>query len=106
MLMGINRVYNRRRRKKGLPYKSISQKVKQSVKASVSYISDFEDSLCGIARRKNCTGVICGHIHQADDRMIGDVHYLNSGDWVESMTALVEDFDGNWSIMEYTKEKN
>lgn len=38
--------------------------------------------------------------------MIGDVHYLNSGDWVESMTALVEDFDGNWSIMEYTKEKN
>lgn len=106
MLMGINRVYNRRRRKKGLPYKSISQKVKQSVKASVSYISDFEDSLCSIARRKNCTGVICGHIHQADDRMIGDVHYLNSGDWVESMTALVEDFDGNWSIMEYTKEKN
>ena len=106
LLMGINRIYNRRRRKKGLPYKSISQQVKQSVKASVSYISDFEDSLCNIARKKNCSGVICGHIHQADDRMIGDIHYLNSGDWVESMTALAEDFDGNWSILSYHKEEN
>ena len=104
LLMGLNRIYSRRR-KKGLPYKSISQQVKQSVKASVSYISDFEDSLCDIARRKNCAGVICGHIHHADDRMIGDIHYLNSGDWVESMTALVEDFDGNWSVVEYQKEK-
>lgn len=79
----------------------IKQKVKQKVKASVSYISDFEQHLAEVARQKGCSGVICGHIHQADKRMIGDILYLNSGDWVESMTALAEDHDGNWQILRH-----
>lgn len=101
LLLWLNRLYNHRRMRRGLPYRSISQRVKQRVKASVSYIGKFEHQLVDMARRKGCSGVICGHIHQADKRMIGDVLYLNSGDWVESMTALAEDYDGNWRILRY-----
>lgn len=101
LLLWINGVYNRHRLKKGLPCYSLSQKIKQKVKASVSYISDFEEHLVEVASEKGCSGVICGHIHMADMRMIGNILYLNSGDWVESMTALVEDEDGNWSIVPY-----
>ena len=104
-LMWFNRIYNRRRLKRGLPYYSVSQKIKQKVKASVSYISDFEKHLVEIAAQKGCNGVICGHIHQADKRMIGNMLYLNSGDWVESLTALAEDYDGNWEILRYDPEK-
>ena len=60
----------------------------------MSYISDFEKHLVEVARQKGCAGIICGHIHQADKRMIDGILYLNSGDWVESMTALAEDYDG------------
>ena len=101
LLMGFNRLYNRRRQRRGLPYYSVSQRIKQKVKASVSYISDFEQHLVGVARQKGCDGVICGHIHQADQRMIGEMLYLNSGDWVESLTALAEDYDGTWRILRY-----
>lgn len=106
LLMAFNRLYNRRRQRRGLPYYSVSQRIKQKVKASVSYISEFERHLVEVARQKGCTGVICGHIHQADMRMIGDVLYLNSGDWVESLTALAEDYDGNWQILRYGSDKN
>ena len=101
LLMGFNRLYNRRRQRRGLPYYSVSQRIKQKVKASVSYISDFEQHLVGVARQKGCDGVICGHIHQADQRMIGETLYLNSGDWVESLTDLAEDYDGTWRILRY-----
>ena len=105
LLMWINRIYNRRRQRRGLSYYSVSQRIKQKVKASVSYISDFEEHLVRTARQKGCQGVICGHIHQADMRTIGEVLYLNSGDWVESLTALAEDYDGKWRILRYD-EKN
>lgn len=101
LLLRFNSIYNKRRRLKGLPYYSLSQKVKQKVKASVSYISDFETKLVEIARQKGCDGVICGHIHQADKRMIDNILYLNSGDWVESLTALTESYDGEWNIVRY-----
>lgn len=94
-----------RRLRRGLPYYSVSQRIKQKVKASVSYISDFEEHLVRVAAQKGCSGVICGHIHQADKRMVGDILYLNSGDWVESLTALAEDYDGNWSILHYDAEE-
>ena len=101
LLMWINRIYNRYRLRRGLPYYSISQKIKQKVKASVSYIGNYERQLVEIARQKGCTGVICGHIHQADMRRIDDILYLNSGDWVESMTALTENYEGQWEIARY-----
>jgi UDP-2,3-diacylglucosamine pyrophosphatase LpxH len=84
-----------------LPYYSISQKIKHQVKSAVNYISSFEQELVDIARHKRCDGVICGHIHQPAIRQAGDVLYLNSGDWVETMSALAEHTDGRWEILYY-----
>ena len=98
MLLWLNKTYNRRRIRKGLPYYSIAGKIKQKVKASVSYISDFERHVVEIARKKGCDGVICGHIHHPEVSDIDGITYLNAGDWIESLSALTEDFDGKWSI--------
>ncbi|MFR9580559.1 MAG: UDP-2,3-diacylglucosamine diphosphatase [Rikenellaceae bacterium] len=98
MLLWFNNIYNLYRAKRGLPYNSISQKIKNKVKASVSYIGDFEKHIVDVAKSRDCRNVICGHIHHPDIKQYGDVRYLNSGDWVESLSALTEDFDGNWAI--------
>lgn len=100
-LLWINKIYNRYREKHGKPYYSLSQRVKQRVKSAVSYISDFEKELVSLARAKKADGIICGHIHQAADTYYDGVHYLNSGDWVESLTALVENEQGEWKVVIY-----
>ena len=82
---------------------TIAREIKLKVKASVSYISDFEKHIVDIAGKKGCQGVICGHIHYPEKKMIGNVLYLNSGDWMESLSALTEDYDGNWNV--YIEEK-
>ena len=56
-----------------------------------------------MALYKGCEGIICGHIHQPAIKHINGIHYLNSGDWVESMTALVEDKKGEWSLVYYSE---
>jgi UDP-2,3-diacylglucosamine pyrophosphatase LpxH len=101
LLLWINKIYNNYRIRRGLPYFSLSQLIKEKVKSAVSYISDYETELVKIARKKGCQGVICGHIHHPAIVQYNDIQYLNSGDWVESLTALVEDFDGNWEIIKY-----
>ena len=93
--------YNRYRRAVGKPYDSLSRRIKQRVKTAVSYISDFEQTLVEFAQSKKCHGVICGHIHHPENRYYGDIHYLNSGDWVETMSALAEDEKGNWHVLYY-----
>lgn len=103
-LLWANKQYNHYRRSKGLPYYSLSQKVKGSIKAAVNFVSDFEEKLCEVAKSQHCDGIICGHIHMPAIKTINDITYMNSGDWVENMTALVEDFDGNWEIIYYTVE--
>jgi UDP-2,3-diacylglucosamine pyrophosphatase LpxH len=100
-LLWLNRHYNHYRTKRGLPYYSLSQVVKAKVKSAVSFISDYEEQLCEVAAANHCDGVICGHIHQAADKTINNIHYLNSGDWVETMSALVETENGEWSIVYY-----
>lgn len=100
-LLWVNHRYNRYRAKRGLPYYSLSQVIKQKVKSAVSYISDFERELVDFARTRKCDGVICGHIHHPANTYYDGIHYLNSGDWVESLSALVEDEDGNWHIVYY-----
>ena len=101
-LLWLNRHYNTYREKRGLPYYSLSQIVKAKVKSAVSFISDYETELVKVAKARKCHGVICGHIHQAAIKNINGIDYLNSGDWVESLTALVENMDGEWSIIQYT----
>lgn len=102
-LLWMNGKYNQWRIRNGKPYYSLSQEIKQKVKTAVSYISDFENVLVDFARTRECEGVICGHIHHPENRMIDGIHYLNSGDWVETMSALTEDQDGNWNVFFYSQ---
>jgi UDP-2,3-diacylglucosamine pyrophosphatase LpxH len=100
-LLKINRIYNRYRAWRGKEYFSLSKAIKAHTKSVVNYISRFEEQVEAFAKRYKCTGFICGHIHTPDDKFIGDIHYLNSGDWVESNTALVEHGDGRFEILTY-----
>jgi UDP-2,3-diacylglucosamine pyrophosphatase LpxH len=102
-LLWLNQRYNNYRRRKGLPYYSLSQVVKSKVKSAVSYIDDFETQLAEIAKIKECDGIICGHIHQPALKEINGVQYMNSGDWVESLSALTEDENGEWSLVYYAE---
>ncbi|GAB4005652.1 UDP-2,3-diacylglucosamine diphosphatase [Spirosoma sp. KCTC 42546] len=103
-LLWVNKFYNNYRNWRGLPYYSLSQLIKSRIKQAVSYISDYEQKLTELARARNCDGVICGHIHQPAIRELDGIIYMNSGDWVESLSALVEDHDGNWSLLYYTMD--
>jgi UDP-2,3-diacylglucosamine pyrophosphatase LpxH len=67
----------------------------------VNHVSNFEDHIAELARSRDCLGVMCGHIHTAADKKLGDIHYLNSGDWVESLTAIVEHFDGRYELINF-----
>jgi len=100
-LLWLNRHFNAYREKRGLPYYSLSAAIKSKVKSAVSFISSFEVELASVARSRNCQGVICGHIHQPANKKIYGVHYLNSGDWVETLSALVETHEGEWKIIYY-----
>jgi UDP-2,3-diacylglucosamine pyrophosphatase LpxH len=99
LLLHINKYYNHYRALRGKPYYSFAQDVKLRFKSAVSYIADFEASLVALARVKRCDGVICGHIHHPENKFYGDVHYLNSGDWIDSLSALVEEESGGWTIL-------
>ena len=101
LLLRINRFYNWFRALRGKEYFSLSQAIKARVKQAVSFISNFEEQIASLARDRGCRGVICGHIHTPADKMIGDIHYLNSGDWVESMTAIVEHHDGRFELITF-----
>jgi UDP-2,3-diacylglucosamine pyrophosphatase LpxH len=90
----LNRVYNGYRKWRKLPYISISQKIKNKVKVATNYVNDFEVTALSMATKKGCSGVICGHIHQPADRMINGNRYLNSGDWIENMSAICIDNNG------------
>jgi UDP-2,3-diacylglucosamine pyrophosphatase LpxH len=89
------------RKQLGLPYWSLSAWLKHKVKNAVEYISRFEEAVAAEAARRGVDGVVCGHIHHAEIRRIGEVLYLNDGDWVESCSALVEDARGNLEILRW-----
>jgi UDP-2,3-diacylglucosamine pyrophosphatase LpxH len=98
LALWANRWYNKYRTWRKLPYKSISQKIKSAVKTATNYVNDFETTAIKMAAKKGCDGVICGHIHQPADTMIGNARYLNSGDWVENRTAILLDSQNEFSI--------
>lgn len=101
--LGLNTTLNRVRRRLGLTYWSLSAWAKMKVKNAVNFIGEFERALSSEARRVGADGVICGHIHHAAVKDIGDVSYMNCGDWVESCTAMVEHFDGRFEIIRWTR---
>lgn len=101
LLIRINDLVNRFLVLTGRPRMSFSARIKKSVKRAVAYIGDFEDTAAGIAIHEGFQYVVCGHIHQPQLRTIttekGSVHYMNSGDWIEHMSAL-ELADGAWAL--------
>lgn len=106
LLLNINKTYNKYRKWRGLPYYSIAAMIKQKVKTSVSAISSYEEQIIDIAKSNHCDGAICGHIHKPEIKQMGDILYLNSGDWVESLSALTEDFHGNWNLSYHKSSSN
>ena len=100
----INTTFNWARRRLGLPYWSLSAYLKHKVKNAVQFIDNYEHAVASEARRRGVDGVVCGHIHHAEIRTIDGVLYCNDGDWVESCTALVEDFDGRLRIVRWAEE--
>jgi len=89
------------RRKLGLTYWSLSAWAKLKVKDAVNFIGSFEELLASEARRHAVDGVICGHIHHAAMHDRFGVRYMNTGDWVESCTALVEHYDGRYELLRW-----
>ncbi len=98
----LNRHLNSLRARMGLPYWSLSKYLKLKVKRAVSYVGDFEAALAREARKRGAHGVVCGHIHHAELREIDGILYANDGDWVESLTALVEHADGRLEIIDWS----
>lgn len=88
----------------GFGYFSLSRYLKHRVKKAVDFMFQFEKNLAAHCKKKEFDGVICGHIHHAEIKEIDGVIYMNDGDWVESMTALVEHHDGTWQIVTWTQE--
>lgn len=95
----LNRWLNYWRSRYGYGYWSLSGYLKHRVKKAVNFISDFEDALAHECRKREFDGVVCGHIHHAEIRDVKGITYHNCGDWVESCTALIENWDG--SIIQY-----
>ncbi|HDZ72035.1 MAG TPA: UDP-2,3-diacylglucosamine diphosphatase [Aurantimonas coralicida] len=101
--IAVNVVFNRFRRRLGFPYWSISSWAKLKVKNAVNFIGAFESALAEEAKRNGCDGVICGHIHHAQIVRHGDIEYVNTGDWVESCTALAERHDGSLELIRWSE---
>ncbi len=106
-LILINRFVNFVSQKMGRGKLSFSKKVKNTVKSAVKFINDFENTVCDIAAENNYDYVICGHIHHPEIKQMqtkhGDVTYMNSGDWIENLTAL-EYTDSRWRIYHYAND--
>ncbi len=100
-LLRANRLINTIRQLLKLPYWSFSQYLKHKVKSAVSFISAFETAMVTETRRRDCDGVVCGHIHKPEIREIDGIRYYNDGDWVESVTAMVEHHDGSIEIINW-----
>ncbi len=101
MALWLNHHLARVRHRMGLGYWSLSHYLKHQVKNVVGFISDFERTLAAEARRRGYDGVVCGHIHKAEIRTIDGILYCNDGDWVESLTALVETTDGELRVIHW-----
>ena len=106
IILGLNSRYNWLRHRLGFGYWSLSAFLKQKVKRAVDFMFQFEKNLSEYCKKRGYDGVICGHIHHAEIKEIDGVMYMNDGDWVESMTALVEHHNGRWEIVTWTQESD
>jgi UDP-2,3-diacylglucosamine pyrophosphatase LpxH len=100
-LLSLNPAINFVRRRFGLRYWSLSAYAKKRVKDAVSFIGRFEEEIVRYAKDFSVDAVLCGHIHSAAIRQFGKLTYYNSGDWVETCSALIEQHDGKIDIVRY-----
>jgi UDP-2,3-diacylglucosamine pyrophosphatase LpxH len=104
LLIRLNQVINKLRKYAGKPKSSLSKSIKNNVKKAVSYINSFEETAARVAIPMGFSHIVCGHIHQPEQRIISidneHIQYLNSGDWIENLTSL-EYNHGKWSIYRY-----
>lgn len=103
ILISINTKFNWWRHKLGFGYWSLSKFLKTKVKKAVDFIFHFENNLTQYCKKRSFDGVICGHIHQPEIKNLNNVIYINTGDWVENCSAIVEHHDGKWEIIYWTK---
>ena len=101
LLLKLNLVFNAIRRRLGMPYWSLSAHLKRKVKNAVEFVGRFEEAVAHAAATHGVDGIVCGHIHTAEIRRIGNVTYYNDGDWVESCTALTEHPDGRFELIDW-----
>ncbi len=104
VLLRANVLVNAVRRRFKLPYWSLSAHLKKRVKNAVQFVYAFEEAVARETAERGLDGVVCGHIHSAEIRQIGDITYYNDGDWVESCTALTEDSTGHMAIVDWSAE--
>jgi len=104
LTLRLNRHLNSLRARLGLPYWSLSQYLKHKVKQALNYVMQFEAAVAAEARRRGLDGVVCGHIHRPEMRHIDGTLYCNDGDWVESLSALVEHADGRLELLHWAPQ--
>lgn len=101
LAVAVNLLIGVVRRRLGLPYWSLAGWSKRNIKRAVSYITAFENAVINEARRADVDGVICGHIHYPEIRNVDGFTYINTGDWVDSCSAIVEHFDGRLELLDW-----
>ena len=100
LVLDINSKFNWIRHKMGFGYWSLSKYLKYKVKKAVDFMFQFEKNITVYCKKRGFDGVICGHIHNSEIKLIDNIWYSNTGDWVESCTALCETHDGDWIIIQ------
>ncbi|UCH47944.1 MAG: UDP-2,3-diacylglucosamine diphosphatase [Betaproteobacteria bacterium] len=103
-ILKLNRWFNHIRAKLGFRYWSLSNYLKHKTKNAVNFMTKFEEAVAREARERGFQGVICGHIHKPQIKQIDGVTYCNDGDWVESLSALVETYEGELKIIEWLRD--
>lgn len=106
LIMFLSRFYNRLRRSLGFSYWSFAAFIKYKFKDAVRYIENYEEIAAHHAANRGYDGIVCGHIHHPNQRLLGDMRYYNTGDWVEHCTALTEDINGKLAILHWPMARN
>ena len=104
--MKLNRLYNTLRAKYGYGYWSLAGFIKTHIPQAKSYIRDYEESVSHAAEKQGFDGVVCGHIHHPACKRLGDIDYYNTGDWVDSCTAIAEDQKGEMRLITWHQKRS
>ena len=105
-ILALNRWLNAARKHLGFPYWSLASFLKARIQNASAYMDKFDRAVVLAARQRGTDGLICGHIHRAEIDQLEDVQYCNTGDWVESCTALVEQHNGAMELLHWSDQQH